>query len=94
VAKAPRQRAAKPIPVRPPLQRAANQSLARLLARRAKEQELSIRDLADALGVAPTTVHKTLRGQRRLDPFEFVDWCEALDLGDPVRVLASLTRRG
>lgn len=79
--------------MRPPLQRAANQALARLLARRTKEQALSIRDLADALGMAPTTVHKTLRGQRRLDPFEFVEWCEALELGDPVRVLASLKRR-
>ncbi len=82
----------KPIPVKPPLQRSGNQALARLLAKRAKELGLSVRDLADELGVPSTTVHKTLRGQRRLDPFEFVDWCEALELGEPSDVLASLRR--
>jgi cyanate lyase len=85
-------RSPKPIPIRPPLQRAGNQALARLLARRTKERGLSVRDLADELGIAATTVHKTLRGQRRLDPFEFVDWCEALELGDPAKVVASLQR--
>ena len=69
-----------------------NQALARLLSRRATELELSVRDLARQLKMAPTTVHKTLRGQRRLDPLEFVDWCEALELGDPLAVIKSVGR--
>lgn len=84
----------RPIPVRPPLQRGPNQALARLFSRRVAELELSVRDLGKRLGKPTTTVHKTLRGQRRLDPFEFLDWCEALELEDPIEALRLILRRG
>ncbi len=84
---------AKPIPVKPPLQRGANQALARLLNKRAEDLGLSVRDLGRRLKMPSTTVYKTLRGQRRLDPIEFLDWCEALELKDPVAVIRSVARR-
>lgn len=84
----------RPIPVRPPLQRGPNQALARLLRRQVAELDISVRDLGKRLRMAPTTVHKTLRGQRRLDPFEFLQWCEALGLDDPIAVLRSISRGG
>jgi hypothetical protein len=60
-----------------------------LLRARAEELELSVRALAVRLDKPPTTVHKTLRGQRRLDPIEFIDWCEALEVGNPLSIIAA-----
>lgn len=68
------------------------QALAALLRRRAADLDLSTRALGGRLGMPHTTVHKTLRGQRRLDPIEFVAWCEALDLRDPLAVIDSVRR--
>lgn len=83
----------KPLPAKQPLQRGAYQSLARLLRERADELGLSVRTLATRLKRPRTTVHKTLTGQRRIDPIEFLDWCEALELDDPLGVVASIRRR-
>lgn len=66
--------------------------MVRALQTRAEELGLSVRALAERLGRPRTTVHKTLTGQRRLDPIEFLDWCEALEFDDPVKLIQSLRR--
>lgn len=76
-----------------PLQRSAYRALAKLLQERCEELGFSVRALAEKLDRPRTTVHKTLCGQRRLDPIEFLDWCEALELDDPVAVINSVRRR-
>lgn len=81
------------LPAKQPLQNSANQALAQKLQKRADELELSVRALAERLGKPRTTVHKTLTGQRRLDPIEFLDWCEALEFDDPVKLIRSVHRR-
>lgn len=81
------------LPTKQPLQRTAYQALARLLKARADELGLSVRELAARVRQPRTTVHKTLSGQRRLDPIEFVDWCEALELGEPTAVIRKLKQR-
>ncbi len=75
-----------------PLQSGRYKALTRLLRDRADELELSVRALATRLGKPTTTVHKTLRGQRRLDPIEFVEWCDALEIADPLGAIRSLAR--
>ena len=77
----------KPLPAKQPLQGRAYQALAKALRDRAGELGLSVRGLADRLGKPPTTVHKTLWGQRRLDPIEYVDWCDALGVTDPIALV-------
>lgn len=54
---------------------------------------MSVRALAERLDRPRTTVHKTLTGQRRLDPIEFLDWCEALEWDDPLAIIRSVRRR-
>lgn len=83
----------KPLSAKQPLQKSPYQALARLLRHRAAELDLSVRVLAERLNRPRTTVHKTLLGQRRLDPVEFLDWCEALELNDPIAVINSVRRR-
>lgn len=80
------------LPNKQPLQNSAYQELARRIQRRAEERGWSVRTLAEKLGKPRTTVHKTLTGQRRLDPIEFLDWCEALEWEDPVAVIRSARR--
>lgn len=46
--------------------------------------------LAERLGRPRTTVHKTLCSNRRLDPIEFLDWCEALEWTDPLAIIESV----
>ncbi len=81
------------LPSKQPLQKNAYQALAKALKARAEELGLSVRELADRLGKPRTTVHKTICGQRRLDPIEFVDWCEALGWDDPMAVIKSVRRK-
>ncbi len=76
-----------------PLQRGPYQALVRKMAERAEELDLSVRALAKLLGRPRTTVHKTLTGQRRMDPIEFLDWCEVLEFDDPVKLIRSVQRR-
>lgn len=61
-----------------------------MLKARVAELDLSVRDLEGILGTPRTTVHKTLGGQRRLDPIEFVEWCDALQIADPVAAIRAL----
>lgn len=81
------------LPTKQPLQQSAYQGLARLIQSRADELGLSVRALAERLGRPRTTVHKTLTGQRRLDPIEFFDWCEALEWADPPAIIQSVRQR-
>lgn len=81
------------LPPKQPLQRSEYQGLARLLQERADELGLSVRALAKRLKRPRTTVHKSLTGQRRLDPIEFLDRCEALEWDDPLAVIRSVRRR-
>ncbi len=76
-----------------PLQDEAYQRLVAMLAERADELEMSVRGLAEQLDRPRTTVHKTLTGQRRMDPIEFVAWCEALGFDDPVKLVKSAVRK-
>lgn len=62
------------------------------MAEHAEELGLSFRALAELLERLRTTVHKTLTGQRGMDPIEFLDWCEALDFEDPVKLIKSVRR--
>lgn len=83
----------KPPPAKQPLQRSRYQALAKALQSRADALGLSVRDIAARLKKPRTTVHKTLCGDRRLDPIEFLDWCEALEWADPLEVINSVRRR-
>lgn len=83
----------KTLPSKQPLQREPYQSLVRVMAKRAEELDLSVRALAERLDRPRTTVHKTLTGQRRMDPIEFMDWCEVLEFDDPVKLIRSISRR-
>ena len=49
------------------------------LIRRRLDLELSQRALADRMGVIHSFVGKVETGDRRLDVFEFIDYCRALD---------------
>ncbi|MGD9790588.1 MAG: helix-turn-helix domain-containing protein [Phycisphaerales bacterium] len=75
------------------MQRPAYQALARALRSKADLAGLSVRDLAAKLGRPSTTVHKTLGGQRRLDPIEFLEWCEVLGVDDPIALIESVRRK-
>jgi transcriptional regulator with XRE-family HTH domain len=85
--------AKRPLPAKQPLQSRPYQALASRIKARAEELGLSVRDLAARIGRPRTTVHKTLSGQRRLDPMEFLDWCEALEWDEPLAVIESVRRR-
>lgn len=74
-----------------PLQREPYQSLMREMAARAEELGLSVRALAEKLDRPRTTVHKTLTGQRRMDPIEFLHWCEVLEIDDPLGLIRSVS---
>ncbi len=49
-----------------------------------------VRALAELLRCLRTTVHKIMMGQRRMDPIEFLDWCEVLEFDDPVKLIRSV----
>lgn len=53
------------------------------LAAAREARGLSIRELGDLLGRPNSYVTKTELGERRLDVFEFVQYCKALEV-DPV----------
>ena len=58
---------------------AEHMKLRQLLIRRRLDLGLSQRVLADRLGVIHSFVGKVETGDRRLDVFEFIDYCRALD---------------
>ena len=93
MAKLPRKRRKPPI-AKQPLQRGAYKALAEAIKARAAKEGLSVRALASQLGIPSTRVHKTLRCQRRMDPLEFLDWCEALHIADPVAFLRAVRKSG
>lgn len=88
-----RKKISKPPRPKQPLQGTRYQGLARLLKARAETLGLSIRDLEGLLKKPRTTVHKTIGGQRRLDPIEFLEWCDALDIADPIGAIRSLMNK-
>ncbi len=65
------------------------QRFVRALRQAREEQGLSMRDLADRLSVSHTVVQKVEGLERRLDVFEFVQYCRALDK-DPVEFIRML----
>ena len=83
----------RPLARKQPLQRGEYKALARAIEARAESEGFSVRTLAEKLGLPPTRVHKTLRCQRRMDPLEFLDWCVALRIEDPVAFLRAVRRR-
>ena len=44
------------------------------------DQDLTVRELAELLGEHPSVIGKIETGQRRLDVYEYVQYCEALRL--------------
>ncbi|EGY53718.1 helix-turn-helix domain-containing protein [Neisseria shayeganii] len=60
--------------------------LRQILIRRRLELGLSQRALADRLGVIYSFVGKVETGDRRLDVFEFIQYCKSLEW-DPLDVL-------
>lgn len=62
------------------------------LPKAASELDFSVRELAARLGKPRTTVHKNVSGDRRLDPIEFVEWCEALEIDDPLAVMKASSK--
>lgn len=84
----------KPPPAKQPLQSTQYRALAAALQARTNELGLTVRALAKRLGRPHATVHKTLRCQRRLDPIEFADWCEALRIKHPMQLVARVKQRG
>lgn len=89
VAKNPR---AKPPKPKQPLQQGPHLRLTAALRARAESRGLSIRELAKLWGRSPTTTHKTLCNQRRVDWLEYLDLCDALKIDDPVK-FATQARR-
>jgi hypothetical protein len=85
-----RKKKSKPPRPKQPLQGTTYQGLARLLKARADSLGLSVRDLEALLKKPRTTVHKTIGGQRRLDPIEFLEWCDALKITDPIAAIRSV----
>lgn len=85
-----RKKKSKPPRPKQPLQGTTYQGLARLLKARADALGLSVRDLEALLKKPRTTVHKTIGGQRRLDPIEFLEWCDALKITDPIAAIRSV----
>lgn len=47
------------------------------------------RTLAKAIKLPNSTVHKIEHGERRIDPIEFIDWCQACN-ANPGNVLNNL----
>ena len=63
-----------------------------LKLRKWREQAgLTQRVLARKLGIAPSIVHKTEVGERRMDPLEFISWCRACG-GEPSESLGEVER--
>ena len=57
-------------------------ALRRWLVAAREQQELSIRDLGGRLDAPSSFITKTELGERRLDVYEYVQYCEALGI-DP-----------
>ncbi len=58
----------------------AYKKLCGLLKRQREDAGLTIRELGEKLGKPYSLVSKVERGERRIDPVEFVAWCEACDV--------------
>jgi hypothetical protein len=67
--------------------------LAYAIEERVVEMGISVRALAERMAVNASRVHKTLQRQRRIDPLEWLDWADALELGDPTEFLRDLKRK-
>ena len=65
--------------------------LRQLLIRRRSDLRLSQRALAERMNVVHSFVGKVETGDRRLDIFEFIDYCRALNW-QPEEVLQSLQK--
>lgn len=63
--------------------------LLRWLVAAREERRLTIRQLADRLNVPSSYVTKTELSERRLDIYEYVEYCEALEI-DPIEGLEFL----
>ena len=68
---------------------AEHQWLRELFLKRRQELRLSQRALGEKMGVLYSFVGKVETGDRRLDIFEFIEYCKGLDL-DPELVLKEI----
>ena len=67
------------------------QSLLKFLRQKRLERQLSVREFASLLGETHQIVSKIETGTRRLSVFEYVQYCEALEI-DPAEPLQLLSR--
>ena len=66
--------------------------LRELLLNRRKELGLSQRAFGEKLGVVHSFIGKVETGDRRLDVFEFIEYCKGLVL-DPIQVLREIEEK-
>lgn len=66
--------------------------LRELLLNRRKELGLSQRAFGEKLGVVHSFIGKVETGDRRLDVFEFIEYCKGLDL-DPIQILREIEEK-
>lgn len=66
--------------------------LRNLFLNRRNELGLTQRALGEKLGVVHSFIGKVETGDRRLDIFEFIEYCKGLDL-DPVEILQEIRKR-
>jgi len=60
-----------------PQHAAAYRHMCGLLRKQRNDAELTIRELGAKLGKPYSFVSKVERGERRIDPIEFIAWCKA-----------------
>lgn len=66
--------------------------LRELLLQRRKDLGLSQREMGAKLGVVHSFIGKVETGDRRLDIFEFIQYCKGLEL-DPIEVIQEMQAR-
>ncbi|QIW15087.1 transcriptional regulator [Pasteurellaceae bacterium RH1A] len=71
---------------------AEHQWLRDLFLKRRQELNLTQRALAEKMDVLYSFIGKVETGDRRLDVFEFLAYCEGLNL-DPLEVISEMRRR-
>jgi transcriptional regulator with XRE-family HTH domain len=70
----------------------AHLKLLHWLKAKREERRLTMREMAEILGIPHSFIGKTEQGERRLDVVEYLQYCKALG-ADPVEGLAAISER-
>ena len=68
----------------------AHLKLLQWLKAKREERGLTMREMAEILGIPHSFIGKTEQGERRLDVVEYLQYCKALN-ADPVEGLAAIS---